>query len=240
MKKALVIHHLRSGVRDIATDAVEAAGYALDHRYPIGGDRLPSTDEGHALALVHGSLADVTKHDAPGIAEEMRWIEGWWQTGRPYLGICHGLQLAAQLLGARVGPPAHGRAEFGYYALKSHAPGVVPDDLHVFQWHYYGADLPDGAVRLASSELFPNQVVRFGPGRFGLQGHAEQPRQGQEYLRMMDPDGPRRPGAQHAEDERHLARAHSARMNSWCYNFVAGWLTEAAAGEEPSGEATCN
>jgi GMP synthase (glutamine-hydrolysing) len=225
-KRALVIHHLRTGAPDRATEALAAAGYALDHRYPIEGEALPGPEEGHAVALVHGSLADVTKLDAPGMAEEMRWVEAWWATGRPFFGICHGLQLAAQLLGARVGPPEHGRAEFGYYPLESCDPRA-PDGLRMFQWHYYGADLPAGATRLAGSALYPNQIVDFGPGRLGVQGHAEQTAAGRDWFLQADPDGLARPGAQTPEALRRDEAAHGAATERWFDRFFAGWLAEA-------------
>lgn len=226
--RALVIHHLRTGAVDLATEALAAEGFDLDHRYPIEGDPLPGIEEGHAIALVHGSLADVTKHDAPGIAEEMRWIEDWWATGRPYFGICHGLQLAAQLLGARVGPPDHGHAEFGYYPLISHAPDLVPDGLHAFQWHYYGADLPVGATRLASTDLYPNQIVGFGPTRYGLQCHAEMPLAAQHYLQTTDHGWEARPGTQGIVQQRALADRLAKEMHDWMGGFVGHWLTEAS------------
>lgn len=218
--RALVVHHLRTGSRDAATAVLEEVGFGLDHRYPIDGDVLPGVDEGHSVALVHGSLADVTRHDAPGIAEEMRWIAAWWGTDRPYLGICHGLQLAVQHLGAHVGPPTHGLAEFGYYPLLSHAPDLVPDGLHVFQWHYYGAALPAGAECLAGSALYPNQIVRFAPARFGLQFHAELDLDAQQYLRKNDPAGMRRAGAQGQAVQTSMAERHFAPMRAWMRGFV--------------------
>ena len=224
--RALVIHHLRTGSPDLATTALEHAGFALDHRYPIEGDRLPSLDEGHAVALVHGSLADVTIADAPGISEERRWIDAWWASERPYFGICHGLQLAAQHLGARVGPPEHGRAEFGYYPLLS-THELVPDGLHVFQWHYYGADLPEGAERLAGSHLYPNQVVRFGSARYGLQCHAELSLDSQSYLRAQDPRGMDRPGSQGPDAQAVFAKKHFQSMRDWMSGFLRNWLAEA-------------
>lgn len=229
--RALVIHHLRTGAPDLATTALAQAGYALDHRYPIEGQPLPPLEEGHAVALVHGSLADVTLHDAPGIAEERRWIDAWWASGRPYFGICHGLQLAAQHLGARVGPPAHGQAEFGYYPLRRAAPDLsedlAPDGLHVFQWHYYGADLPAGAERLAGSDLYPNQIVRFETGRYGVQGHAELSEAAQGFLRRSDPDGLRRAGAQDAATQAALGASYFAPMQRWMRKFLGHWLAEA-------------
>lgn len=224
-RRALVIHHLRTGAPDLATAALAQAGFALDHRYPIEGDPLPALAEGHAVALVHGSLADVTMADAPGIAEERRWIDAWWRAERPYFGICHGLQLAAQHLGARVGPPAHGLAEFGYYPLSS-ADDLVPDGLHVFQWHYYGADLPPGADRLAGSALYPNQVVRFGAGRYGLQCHAELSLQAQRYLQETDPGAASRAGAQDLTTQTALAERHFQAMTTWMRGFLGHWLSE--------------
>lgn len=229
MKRALVIHHLRDAPEDAATAALREAGFALDQRWPIDGDPLPDPEEGHVIAFVHGSLADVTRLDDPGIPEEYRWIERWWASGRPYFGVCHGLQLAARHLGARVGPPAHGAAEFGYYPLVSAAPDLVPDGLPVFQWHYYGADLPAGAERLAGSELYPNQVVRFGPARYGLQCHAELGLDGQAYLRAEDPGGMARPGAQPPETQAALAERHFRPMRRWLLGFLGRWLEEAGA-----------
>ena len=225
--RALVIHHLRPMVGDVATMALAKVGYDLDHRFPIDGDPLPTPGDGHALALMHGSLADVTKLDAPGIRAEHDWIEAWWKTERPFLGICHGLQLACQVLGARVGPPEHGQAEFGYYPLRSKAPELVPDGLHVFQWHYYGADLPDGAERLAGSDLYPNQIVRFGPRRLALQCHAELSLGDQSFLLRNDPDGLKRPGAQDPVTLATKGREHFQTMQAWMKGFVDTWLAEA-------------
>lgn len=227
--RALVIHHLRPETKDAATQALVDAGYDLDHRHPIDGDGLPHPDEGHAIALMHGSLADVTKADAPGIAEEQRWIEAWWQSERPFLGICHGLQLASQMLGGYVGPPDHEKAEFGYYPLLSHDTDLVPDGLHVFQWHYYGAACPDGVRRVAGSDLYPNQILDFGLNRFGLQCHAELSLEDQALLRRKDPDGMTRQGAQDPHTQEQLAGKHYATMNAWMRGFVGGWLNRAAS-----------
>ena len=49
----------------------------------------------------------------------------------------------------------------------------LPDPLPVFQWHGDTFDIPDGAINLASSELFPNQAIRVGRSAYGLQFHLE-------------------------------------------------------------------
>jgi len=43
----------------------------------------------------------------------------------------------------------------------------------VFQWHGDTFDLPQGAVRLASSDLYPNQAFRYGDRVYALQFHIE-------------------------------------------------------------------
>lgn len=43
----------------------------------------------------------------------------------------------------------------------------------VFQWHGDTFDLPQGAVHLASSALYPNQAFRYGDRVYALQFHIE-------------------------------------------------------------------
>ena len=43
----------------------------------------------------------------------------------------------------------------------------------MYQWHLDVFDLPDGAVRLARSDLSENQAFRYGERAWGLQFHPE-------------------------------------------------------------------
>ena len=43
----------------------------------------------------------------------------------------------------------------------------------VFQWHGDTFDLPEGSVRLSSSDLYANQAFRYGDRVYGLQFHIE-------------------------------------------------------------------
>jgi GMP synthase-like glutamine amidotransferase len=45
--------------------------------------------------------------------------------------------------------------------------------VDVVHWHGDTFDLPPGAVRLASSALYPNQAFRWGRRAYGLQFHLE-------------------------------------------------------------------
>jgi GMP synthase-like glutamine amidotransferase len=98
------------------------------------------------------------------------------------LGVCLGAQMLAHVLGARVYPG--GNKEIGWYEVGITDEGMKDPLLsglsvdgktvaQVFQWHGDTFDLPRGAVRLASSELFPNQAFRYGKAVYALQFHIE-------------------------------------------------------------------
>jgi GMP synthase-like glutamine amidotransferase len=45
--------------------------------------------------------------------------------------------------------------------------------IKVFHWHGETFDIPKGAVKLASSALFPNQAFRYGERAYAFQFHIE-------------------------------------------------------------------
>lgn len=57
-----------------------------------------------------------------------------------------------------------------------------PKTFEVFQWHGEGFDLPEGAVSLASSDLYSPQAFRFGRRVYGLLFHLELEAKGIEAL----------------------------------------------------------
>src|SRR4030065_576451 len=72
------------------------------------------------------------------------------------------------------------KKEIGWYKLnlteesrQDKVFNALPHELSVFQWHGDTFDIPEGAARLAGSELFPNQAYRIGSRIYGLQFHLE-------------------------------------------------------------------
>jgi len=63
-----------------------------------------------------------------------------------------------------------------------------PKTFEVFQWHGEGFDLPEGAVSLASSDLYSPQAFRFGRRVYGLLFHLELEAKGIEALCRECPD----------------------------------------------------
>jgi GMP synthase (glutamine-hydrolysing) len=91
------------------------------------------------------------------------------------LGVCLGAQKIAHHLGGDVRSLESNVSEFGYYAITPTETGsaFLDNPLHVAQSHDHYFEIPDGAVRLATSALCPNQAFRYGDRVYGLQFHTE-------------------------------------------------------------------
>ncbi|UCG38560.1 MAG: type 1 glutamine amidotransferase [bacterium] len=113
-----------------------------------------------------------------GIEREKALLLEAIQRDLPVLGVCLGAQILASALGARVYPGEHPEVGWGEVEL---TPEGMDDPLFsgvekvlpVLHWHQETFDLPEGALRLASSRLYPNQAFRWGKKAYGFQFHLE-------------------------------------------------------------------
>ena len=115
--------------------------------------------------------------DRPWLTAEKTLIGEAVRAGTPYWGVCLGVQLLAASLGARVYPgpePEVGLLPVSMTGEARSDPvfGEASHELVTLQWHGDTFDLPDGAVRLASSPAFANQAFRFDRA-YGVQFHLE-------------------------------------------------------------------
>lgn len=143
-------------------------------------DEMPAGDWEHVSALVIlGGPMSVNDEEAfPFLRWEKRIIRAAIDDRVPTLGICLGAQLIAATLGATV---YRGQVkEIGWnpvvitpHGLVDSLLGYLPENAMVFQWHGDGFELPQGAIRLASSPHFENQAFRLGKSVYGLQFHLE-------------------------------------------------------------------
>lgn len=136
---------------------------------------LPRAPELAAL-LITGSPESVTSR-APWILEAEAALREFVQAGVPTLGVCFGHQLLAQALGGLVEQNPYGR-EMGTVELTLLAEDPLvaglPERFAANMSHRDSATrLPESAVRLASTALEPNALVRFAPRAFGMQFHPE-------------------------------------------------------------------
>jgi GMP synthase (glutamine-hydrolysing) len=139
---------------------------------------IPSLRNISAVVVLGGSMGayDTGKH--PFLLNVKDIIRAVLDCGKPFLGICLGGQLLADVLGARVSSGSNG--EIGTHSVTLTGDGIddplfrsVPGMFDTFQWHNDSFAIPEGATRLAFSEICPNQAFRFGKNAYGLQFHPE-------------------------------------------------------------------
>ena len=179
MRKLLVFQHAPSEPLGVLDPMLRRAGFRIRYvnffREPAA---QPDVERYNGLIVLGGPMhADQTAAH-PHLVTEIRAIREALRLQIPVLGICLGAQLLAAALGASVRPnPVR---EIGWYRLQcTDAAGAdplfchLPGAAHVFQWHAYTFDLPQGAVHLASTPTCRNQAFRFGELAYGLQFHLE-------------------------------------------------------------------
>jgi len=146
------------------------------------GRSLPAIDEYTHIVIMGGPMAVYEMDRTPYLMDEARFIEQAVMAGKHVLGVCLGAQMLAHVLGSRVYPG--GQKEVGWYNVALTEEGMRDGCMaelavgggktaQVFQWHGDTFDLPAGAVRLASSELYHNQAFRYSDRVYALQFHIE-------------------------------------------------------------------
>lgn len=148
----------------------------------FAGDALPPLDHFDALVIMGGPMGIYDHDEHPWLTEEKAFIKRVIDAGKPVLGICLGAQLIADVLGAKVYPGP--QKEIGWFPLQrsTEAPEWFPETLTAFHWHGDTFDIPDGAVRLASSAACVNQGFIYRDHVIALQFHMETTPQSMEAL----------------------------------------------------------
>ena len=146
------------------------------------GDAVPDLGSFTHLVIMGGPMAVYEMERHPYLKNEAQLINAAIKANKHVLGVCLGAQMVAHALGARV--YAGDQKEIGWYEVAI-TPEGMKDPLmsslaldgksaaQVFQWHGDTFDLPAGAVRLASSALYPNQAFRHSDRVYALQFHIE-------------------------------------------------------------------
>lgn len=177
MKTVLAIRHMHFEDLGSFEDAFTDKGYQV--RYcDVGVDDLTGIDPlaPDILAALGGPIGVYEDDRYPFIRDELRILRQRLDAKRPALGFCLGAQMMAGALGARVYPGP--QKEIGWAPITLTPEGQNGPLRHlgnvpVLHWHGDTFDLPDGAVRLASTALTPNQAFAIGRHALALQFHAE-------------------------------------------------------------------
>jgi GMP synthase (glutamine-hydrolysing) len=201
----VAIQHVPFEGPGLVAEVAAQRGIELQLCHPYRGDPLPSKEEVDGLVVMGGPMGvfDTTEH--PHLARESELIAAVVEAGRPVLGVCLGAQLMAHALGAAVYRGEQAEIGFGSVSLTEAgredpvlgslvrkdpvlgSPGL--DTVPVVHWHQDTFDLPDGALCLARSALYPHQAFRVGERAYGLQFHVEVNRQLADAWREHLPAG---------------------------------------------------
>lgn len=142
------------------------------------GDTIPSARDCSAVVVLGGAMSVHDTESYPFLQSVKACISQCLQTETPYLGLCLGGQLLADLAGGQV--VSHRWEEQGVLPVDLTADGMVSPLFHgvatpfpTFQWHHDSFDLPIGGVLLASSPICRHQAFSLQGKAFGLQFHPE-------------------------------------------------------------------
>jgi GMP synthase-like glutamine amidotransferase len=147
----------------------------------FAGEPLPTVGAGDALLVLGGAMGvgDVDRH--PFLLQVKALIRRCLDVQIPYLGLCLGGQLLAEVAGGRV--ISNRWEELGTLPVQLTAAGERAPLFHgvanrfvTFQWHHDSFDLPADARLLALSADCPHQAFSVGTTAFGLQFHPEMER----------------------------------------------------------------
>jgi GMP synthase-like glutamine amidotransferase len=142
------------------------------------GDPLPDLQELDGLVVMGGPMGALDDHEHPHLPAERELLAAAVAAELPVLGVCLGAQLLAAAAGAKVyhGPVLEvglGTVDLTDAGRADPVLGPAGPRLDVLHWHQDTFELPDDAVHLASSDIYPHQAFRLGEQAYGLQFHLE-------------------------------------------------------------------
>jgi GMP synthase (glutamine-hydrolysing) len=177
MPRTVALRHVAFEDLGLLAPILERRGHSVRYvEVPVAGldDLDPVAPE--LLIVLGGPIGVYETDDYPFLSAEIAWLERRLAAGLPTLGLCLGSQLIARALGSRVYPA--GVKEIGWGPIELTREGRASCLRHlantaVLHWHGDTFDLPEGAVRLASTALCKNQAFSWGGNVLALQFHAE-------------------------------------------------------------------
>ena len=156
------------------------AGLTLETVHPYAGQDLPPLSGYAGLLVLGGAMAPADDDEFPWLPATRTLMAEAVRQELPTFGICLGAELLALGLGGAVRRGAAGpelgvlSVDLGAEAADDPVFGALPAAPRVVQWHWEEiAELPAGAVLLASSPAYRHQAFRVGPAAWGVQGHPE-------------------------------------------------------------------
>jgi GMP synthase (glutamine-hydrolysing) len=175
--RLLVLQHISCEPPGVFSEVMrergaETVAVELDEHEP-----LPDWRDFDGVVAMGGPMGANDDAEHPWLTAEKQLVREVVEDGRPFLGVCLGVQLLASALGAPV--RTMDAPELGLLPVELTPEGRdhplfdgVDDPFPSLQWHGDTFDLPEGAVPLARSPV-ANQAFQAGERAFGIQFHTE-------------------------------------------------------------------
>lgn len=143
------------------------------------GEPVPANGDVRAGIVLGGQMSVTDTGPYPFLIAVKEWIRRVVDGDAPFLGICLGGQLLADVCGGRVTLKSE-RGEKGCRDVSLTGPGRsdplfagMAETFPSFQWHNDAFDPPGDAVHLAASPACLFQAFRLGRAAYGVQFHPE-------------------------------------------------------------------
>ena len=179
MPKLLVFQHVAHEILGTLDPLLRNSGIRIRYvNFGRSNYEIPDLNNYDGLIVLGGHMNVDQIEEYPYLVPEIEAIGEAIKLDIPILGICLGSQLLAKALGGEVSK--NKTKEIGWYDVKATEEGLkdplfsnFKDVEKLFQWHGDTFSIPDGAVKLATSENCSNQAFRYGDKVYGLQFHLE-------------------------------------------------------------------
>ncbi|WP_245935994.1 glutamine amidotransferase-related protein [Suttonella ornithocola] len=229
-KRILFLLHNPNGHTGLIGEKLQLKGYQLERCCHLCGEALPTDIHAYEAVVVFGGKMSVNDCNTvcKPLKEELRWIRQYVESGKPYLGICLGAQLLARAFGGEITRHHEQYVEIGYYNLYPTVDGFMeifadaPEKF--FQWHNEGFTIPENAIKLAASDLYPNQAFRIAERAYGFQFHPEATLEQIRHWHERDPEELAGPGAQTVPMQLRDYENYTPEISAWLDKFIDYWL----------------
>jgi GMP synthase (glutamine-hydrolysing) len=162
------------------------------------GETFPDPTNFKALVVLGGP--DSANDDTPKMTQELVQIKKALEAGRPYLGICLGMQALVKAAGGNVVRAP--QKEVGFLDPRGVQSAVevanagksdpllagLEDSLAVFHLHGETVELTDTMQLLGTGKYCQNQIVKVADKAYGIQSHFELTEEMLKVWATQDPD----------------------------------------------------
>ena len=166
MKKVLCLKHAEFEGPALFEKLFDGLGYKMV-TLNVWEEPMPKRYDFDVLLIMGGPMSVNDDDYLPWLFSEKQFVTNAIWKGKKVIGVCLGAQIIASVLGATVYPGAE--KEIGWFPVHFSNKNYT----FMFHWHSETFNLPRGAVLLASSAAYKNQIFTYKNNVLAIQCHME-------------------------------------------------------------------